>query len=410
MSATNENFYSFGKAHNLLPKEEMLEVKQHHCSLTIGIPKENAENENRIALVPDAISLLIQSGHKVIVEKEAGKAAHFPDHEYAEEGAEIVNTATEIYANSDIVIKVAPLTMEEIDLVKPRQTIISTLNLTTQSETYIKKLISKKITAIGFEFIKDKTKIYSVVRAMSEIAGNTSILIASEYLSNTSYGKGTMLGGFSGITPTEVVILGAGTVGEYAARAAMGLGATVKVFDNSIYKLRRLQNNLNVRIFTSIIHPKVLLKSLKTAHVVIGAIHSNEGRTPCIVCEDMVKEMKYGSIIIDVSIDQGGCFETSMPTQHNNPVYKKHGVTHYCVPNIASKVPHTASYALSNIFAPILQSMGDAGGINNKLINDYGVRQGVYMYNGTLTSKLVGERFNLPYQDLDLLMAAFSKP
>ncbi|NTW33798.1 MAG: alanine dehydrogenase, partial [Bacteroidetes bacterium] len=303
--------------------------------------------------------------------------------------------------------KVAPPSYEEIDLMKCRQTLISTMHLTIQDKNYFKKIISKKITALSFELIKDKTGSFPVVRAMSEIAGNTCVLIAAEYMSDTVYGKGSMFGGFSGITPSEVVILGAGTVGEFAARAAMGLGALVKIFDNSLYKLRRLQNNLNTRIFTSIIQPKVLLKSLKTADVVICALPALEGRSPIIITEQMVMEMKNCSVIVDVSIDQGGCVETSRATNHTDPVFQLHGVTHYCVPNIASKVPHTASYALSNFFAPILIDLGEEGGIDNKLKNDYGVRQGVYLYNGILTNKFIGEYFKMPYQDIELLMAAF---
>jgi alanine dehydrogenase len=268
-------------------------------------------------------------------------------------------------------------------------------------------LLNKRITAIAFEFIQDKAGTYPVIRAMSEIAGNTSMLLAAEYMSHPEYGRGKMLGGFSGISPTEVVILGAGTVGEYAARAALGMGAFVKIFDNSVYKLRRLQNNLNTRIYTSMMQPRNLLTALRTADVVIGAVHSSYGRTPCIITEDMIRQMKEGAVIIDVSIDQGGCFETSRLTDHKNPVFKMHGVTHYCVPNIASKVPHTASYALSNFLTPILLKIGEQGGIDSVLRSDFGVRQGVYLFNGVSTNKFLSDTFHLPFQDINLLMAAF---
>jgi alanine dehydrogenase len=278
--------------------------------------------------------------------------------------------------------------------------------LTVQPENFVKQLMQKKVTAIAYDYIKDQDGIYSVIRSMGEIAGSTSILIAAEYLSNVNNGQGSILGGISGISPTEVIILGAGTVGEFAARAAIGLGASVKVFDNSIYRLRRLQSNIGSRIFTSVIQPKVLAKHLKTADVVIGAIRAPQGRTPCVVSEDMVSEMKTDSVIVDVSIDQGGCFETSHVTNHSNPVFRKHGVIHYCVPNIASRVSRTASYALSTIFAPILLNIGEEGGVPNMLKSNSGVRNGVYLYHGTLTNKYLGETFNLPYTDLDLLMAA----
>jgi alanine dehydrogenase len=240
---------------------------------------------------------------------------------------------------------------------------------------------------------------------MGEIAGGTSILIAAEYLSNVNNGQGAILGGISGISPTEVVILGAGTVGEFATRAALGLGASVKVFDNSIFKLRRLQSDIGTRIFTSVIQPRVLAKHLKTADVVIGAIRAQQGRTPCVVTEQMVSEMKVGSVIIDVSIDQGGCFETSEVTNHSKPVFRKHGVIHYCVPNIASRVSRTASYALSTIFAPILLNIGEEGGVENMLRRDEGVRNGIYIYNGILTNQVLGEMFKLPFKDINLFMA-----
>lgn len=406
MSEIKPEFLSMGSAGQLMPQAEMLEVKRQKKNVSIGVPRETSFQENRVALVPEAVGLLVQNGHQVLIETNAGKAANFPDNEYSEHGGQIVYTAEEVF-KADIILKVGPPSETEIDLLKNRQTLISAVHFTIQNQNYFKKLIAKKITALSFELIKDKTGSFPVVRAMSEIAGNTSILIAAEYLSDPQYGKGGMLGGFSGITPTEVVILGAGTVGEFAARAAMGLGALVKIFDNSLYKLRRLQNNLNTRIFTSIIQPKVLLKSLKTADVVIGALHAVEGRAPIVITEQMVMEMKSGAVIIDVSIDQGGCVETSHVTNHSDPVFQFNNVTHYCVPNIASKVPHTASYALSNFFAPILLDLGEEGGIENKLKNDYGVRQGVYLYNGILTNKFVGEYYGIPYQDIDLLMAAF---
>ncbi len=408
MQDIKPEFLSMGNVGKLMPQEEMLEMKKQKKMVSIGVPREISFQENRVALVPEAVGLLVQNGHQVLIETNAGKEAHFPDNEFSEQGGQIMKTPEEVY-KADIILKVAPPSNEEIEMMKNRQTLISVLHLTIHDQSYFKKLSSKKITALSFEFFKDKTGSFPVVRAMSEIAGNTSVLIAAEYLCDSKYGKGSMLGGFSGITPTEVVIIGAGTVGEFAARAAMGLGAFVKIFDNSLYKLRRIQNNLNTRVFTSIIQPKVLLKSLRTADVVIGALHGTGGRTPIVVTEQMVMEMKQGAVIVDVCIDQGGCVETSHVTNHTEPVFQKHGVTHYCVPNIASKVSHTASYALSNFFAPILLKLGEEGGIENMLKNDYGVRHGVYLFNGTLTNKFIGEYFKMPYQDIELLMAAFQR-
>ena len=389
----------------LMPQEEMLEVGRKKGKLFIGIPKEISFQENRVALVPDAVALLVNNGHQVVVESNAGKMANFQDNDYSEAGAQIVYTPEEVY-KADIILKVAPPSLQEIEMMQPRQTLFSALQMTVQPEDFVKQLMTKKVTAIAFDWIKDQDGIFPVIRSMGEIAGGTSILIAAEYLSNVNNGQGSILGGISGISPTEVVILGAGTVGEFATRAALGLGASVKVFDNSIYRLRRLQSSIGTRVFTSVIQPKVLAKHLKTADVVIGAIRAPQGRTPCVVTEDMVSEMKVGSVIVDVSIDQGGCFETSRVTNHTNPVFRKHGVIHYCVPNIASRVSRTASYALSTIFAPILLNIGEEGGVPNMLKHDSGVRGGVYIYNGTLTNKYLGDTFGFPYTDLDLLMAA----
>ncbi len=392
---------------NLLhPQEEMLEVARQSSALVIGVPREVSGQENRISLVPDGVALLCRNGHQVMLEQGAGITAHFTDHEYSEAGARIMKSSKEVY-QADIVLKVAPPSPEEMELLRPRMTLISSIQIALQCEEYFKTLLSKKVTALAFEFIRDRTKQLSIIRAMSEIAGSTSIFVAAEYLANPEYGRGKMFGGFTGINPSEVVIIGAGTVAEFAARSAIGLGAQVKIFDNSVYRLRRIQNNLGRRVFTSILHPKVLLESMRTADVLIGALHTHEGRTPCIITEEMIRQMKEGSVAIDVSIDQGGCFETSRPTTHKSPVYKVHGVTHYAVPNIPSKVPHTASQALNNIIVPILLQMGSEGGMENLLKNDAGVRQGVYSYNGILTNPFISRLYNLPFQDIGLLMAAY---
>ncbi len=387
------------------PQEEMLEVARKKGKLYIGIPKESAFQENRVPLVPDAVALLINNGHRIIVETGAGKAAHFEDTDYSEAGAEIVLSPEDVF-KADIILKIAPPTLEEIELMQTKQTLFSSLQLTVQPEDFLKKLVAKKLNCVAYDTITDDAGIFPVIRAMGEIAGGTSILIAAELLSNVNNGVGALLGGISGISPTEVVIIGAGTVGEFAARAALGLGATVKVFDNSTSRLRRLQSQLGTRIFTSVIVPKVLEKHLKTADVAIGAMRAQKGRTPCIVNENMVSEMKAGSVIIDVSIDQGGVFETSSVTNHTKPVFRKHGVIHYCVPNIPSRVARTASYAFSSIFSQILINMGEEGGFDSLVRKDSGVRNGVYIYNGILTSQVLGETFNLPYKDINLLMAA----
>lgn len=389
----------------LLPQEQLLAVRKQHRQLVIGIPKEISFQENRIPLIPDAVAQLVNNGHEILMEAGSGIASNYQDSDYSEAGARICYSPEEVY-KAELILKVAPPSLDELELMQNRQTLISILQMTTQTDAYIRKLSAKKITAIGYEYIHDEMGAYPIIQAMSEIVGSASVLIAAEYLSNAFHGKGELLGGVAGIPPTQVVIIGAGTVGEFAARAALGLGADVKVFDNSISRLRRLQSKLGQRIFTSIISPNLLLKELRTADVAIGALRSNEGRTPVVVSEAMVSEMRAGSVIMDVSIDQGGCFETSEVTNHSQPVFKKYGVVHYCVPNIASRVSRTASMALSNVFTPVLIAAGEEGGFEEMLWKEKSVRKGVYLYRGSVTNRYVAESCKLPYKDLDLLMAA----
>ena len=392
---------------NLMPQEEMLEIENRKKKLRIGVAKESANDENRVALAPHAVELLVDSGHDVIIEKGAGLEANFNDLMYSEVGGLIVEEKQEIY-KCDVVVKVAPLNSEELELLSGNQVVISSFQIATQTVEYIKKLQKKRITSLGYEYLMDaKENVLPVVRSMMEISGTTSILIAAEYLSNVNNGKGEMLGGISGISPTDVVILGSGTAAEFAARTALGLGASVKVFDCSINKLRDLQQRLGERIFTSVLQPRVIAKALKTADVVIGALSFEKDMQLFMVSEDAVEQMKPYSIIIDLLIDHGGCFETSKITSFKNPVYQKHNVLHYCVPNIPSRVARTASYALSNILGQLILELGESGGINPLIKHNAGVRSGIYTYNGVLTKESIGLRFGLPFQDINLLTIAF---
>jgi len=382
---------------------EMLELATKKQSLFIGIPKENAFQEHRVPLVPGAVALLVSNGHKVFVETNAGISSSFSDQEYSDSGAKICYDVKEIY-QADIILKVEPPTLKELDYFKHNQCLISALQLKTQTAAYFKKLMDKKVTAVAFDYVQDETGSFPIVRSMSEIAGTSSILIAAELLSTSAGGRGVLMGGIAGVSPTQVVIIGAGTVAEYAARSAMALGASVKVFDNSIARLRRIQSDLNLRVATSILQPKVLEKALKRADVAIGALRAESGRTPCVITDEMVQLMKPKSVIIDVSIDQGGCFETSEITSHETPTFIKHDVIHYCVPNIASRSSKTASYSLSNILAPILIKVGDGGGVQGMLLRSPNIRGGVYVYNGIITNKGIGTWFQLQYKEIRLLL------
>ena len=390
----------------LMPKEEHLETAVRFRRLSIGIPNDNDDDEKRAALTPEAVNLLVESNNEVIVQKGAGTGANYSDKDYSENGATVTESPARVYS-SDVVIKVAPFTSKEAEYLKGNQVIMSYLNVLKLNEDTLARLIGKKVTAIAFEKIRDISDVLPVVESMSEIAGVTSILLASDYLSNHHGGKGVMLGGITGVTPTEVIILGANRAGEYAARAAMGLGSQVKIFDNSLDRLRKFESAIGQRLQTSVFHPQVLKKALKSADVLIGAIELEDLRPWYYVTEDMVKTMKKGAVIIDLSIDRGGCIETTECRALKDPVYEKHGVIHFSAWNLPSRVARTASIALSNIFAPLLQRMAEAGGITHLLKNDPGLRNGAYLYNGILTNETLGQKYGILSKDLDLLLSAF---
>ncbi|KXB08908.1 alanine dehydrogenase [candidate division MSBL1 archaeon SCGC-AAA382M17] len=405
MKKNQSSYFSLEKA-GIFPQEEMLEVGRKHNKLVIGIPKDNHKIERRVALTPEAVEVLVNQGHEVIIESGAGEAANYQDQEYSENGGFIVREKDQVY-QCDIIIRISPLNEDEIDRLKGNQIIFTNINLPQQNAEYIQKLMQKRVIAIAFEYLREEDNSFPVIKAMSEIAGTTSILVASEYLSNSREGKGVLLGGVSGITPAEIVILGAGTAAEYAAKAAIGLGASVKIFDYSLIKLRRLQKHIGTRLYTSVFHPKVLKKDIQSADVIIGAMYQYGNYPQYLLNEDMITQMKDGSVIVDLSIDQGGCIETSEIRTIDAPSFVKYGVIHYCVPNIASRVSRTASIALSNVFSPMLIAMGEYGGFINHLKENRGLRYGVYIYNGILTKKQIGNRFGMTSRDIDLLMAAF---
>lgn len=395
---------TLAKEHALYPQESLLEIKSKNGKLYIGIPKEREDLENRVCLTPEAVALLVNNGHDVIVETGAGINAKFSDKEYSDAGAKIGYSTEEVFG-ADIVLKVEPPTAQEVSYMKQGKTIISALQMASLTPEVMDKIVKSKTIGLAFELIEDKVGGMPVVRAMSEIAGSTVMLIAAEYLSSVKNGKGVILGGITGVPPTKVVILGAGTVAEYAARTAIGLGAEVKVFDNQVYKLRRLKHDLGLQIYTSTIDTITLRKELKEADVVIGSLRSDEG-SPCVVTEEMVAEMKPNTIIIDVSIDQGGCFETSTLTDHKNPIFRKYDVIHYCVPNIPSRVARTATTALSNIFTPILLQISKRGGVEEMIYSKEWFMKGVYTYKGNLTNPYIAKKFDMKYKDLRLILAA----
>jgi alanine dehydrogenase len=388
-------------------QEEVLDIKFRSKPLMIGIPKEIAFQENRIGLIPEAVSVLVANGHEVLMEHNAGEGSRYSDMDYSEAGAKIVFDKAEVY-KCPILVKTAPPVEADLPFLQMNQTIISPLHLTALEKGLMEKLMAKKITALAIENIKDENQNYPILRSMGEITGSAVMLIAGQYLSNFNQGKGVLLGGVSGVPPTKVVIIGADIIGEFATRNALALGASVKVFDNNVSRLQRLQNNLGQRVWTSVLEPKILAKQLKTCEVAVGALRNDFSRAPIVVTEDMVAAMRPGSIIIDVAIDRGGCFETSELTNHENPIRIKHGVIHYGVPNIPSGFARTASQAISNVLMPLLVQIGDLGGLSEIIWHQIHLREGIYLYKGALTDFYISEKFNLKYTDLNLLIASKS--
>ena len=386
----------------LMPQEEKLEVARKKSDLFIGIPKESSHQERRICLTPDAVKSMVSHGHRILIEAGAGESSSYSDQEYSKAGAEITQDPKKVFG-CPMILKVEPLTLPEIEMMNSNSLVISALQIKTRKKDYFEALTKKKITALAFEFIKDDDGSYPAVKSLSEIAGTGSILIAAELMINNQFGKGLLFGNITGVPPTEVVIIGAGTVAEFAARTAIGLGANVKVFDNSITKLRRLQNNLSQRIFTSTVQPNSLLKALRRCDVAIGAMKGKD-RCPVIVTETMVEHMKKGAVIVDVSIDTGGCFETSEVTTHEKPTFIKNNVIHYCVPNIPSRYSKTASLSISNIITPYLLQIAEDGGIESAIRCNKGLKNGVYLYHGILTNKAIGDWFDLPGSDINLIV------
>ena len=394
-------FSPFSKE-ELIPQEETLEVKKQKGELFIGLPKETHFEEKRVCLTPDAVAALTTHGHRVVIETGAGVGANYTDKEYSDAGAKVSYDVKEAFG-CNIILKVAPPTENEIDFINPQSILISSLQLKTQHKKYFECLAKKRITAVAFDYIKDEHGVFPIVKSLSEIAGTAAVLIAGELMSSANKGNGLLLGNIGGVPPTDVVIFGAGTVGEFATRSALGLGARVKVFDNSITKLRKLQHAVNIPIYTSTLQPKTLTKALMRCDVAIGAIRG-KNRSPIVATETMIEQMKEGAIIVDVSIDRGGCFETSKVTTHSNSTFEKHGVIHYCVPNIPSRYSRTASVSISNIFTPYLLNIAEEGGFENAARFDKSLRNGMYFYHGILTNRTVANWFDIPFKDINLLI------
>lgn len=390
-----------------IPRELLEEISRAGSRLLIGMPRERVGGERRLALTPEAVEMLTARGHRVLVESGAGLGINYSDNHYSEAGGEIVESPAEVF-HADIVLKILPPLAAEVSLMRPRSALFSLVQLNLFSREAFELMMARRITAVAYELFTDDRGRSPMLNLTSEIEGAASITIASELLSNTQGGKGILLGGIPGVSPTEVVIVGAGNAGTVAARAALALGASVKVFDDDVNRLRAIQQILGRGLFTSTFHPNVLRNAFRSADVVIGAMRYINIRHRYLISADLVRMMKKGALVIDLRVSQGGCFETTCCLSPDDPgVFERFGVLHYCKPNIANRVARTASMAYSNIFVPLLLSVEEAGSLAGALRSDRGLREGVYLYYGKVVNDYVAGHFCLPSNNLDLFLSAF---
>ena len=390
----------------LLPLGQLAATEDRRQTLRIGVPGEDGNHERRVALAPYAAAVLVASGHEVRIQAGAGAEAQFADAEYADAGCEVVGSAGEVYAESDVVAKVFPPRPDEIDLMRDRQVLLSALHLGGLQATTLRRLMELKVTGIGFEFIADADGTLPIVRMMHEISGSMAVQTAARLLESTEGGRGVMLGGISGVPPATVVILGAGVIGEWAARTAIGFGAHTIVLDTDLTALRAIEHVLDRRVTTAMANPTYVETAVKNADVVIGAAMTMGQRSPVIVTEEAVATMRQGSVIVDLAMDQGGCIGTSRPTTPDAPTFVAHGVVHHCLPNLPSAVARTGTYALSNALTPYILEIGEAGSINDALWSNTSLRAGTYVYRRHLTKKSLASMFGMPHRDIELLIAS----
>jgi len=371
--------------------------------VNIGILKEDPSHERRVTLTPAGVQTLVSAGNQVFIEQDAGNASHFSNEEYRAVGANIVYTSDEVFGRSEILLKISPPTEDDCKRLVDGQTLFSFLHLAVAKTKVMELLLAKRICALGYELIEDAHADMPILQVMSEIAGQMSIQIAARFLESKHNGRGIVMGGITGIPPATVVIIGAGTVGHSATRMALGAGAEVIVLDKELSRLRTLEQRFNYRIVTALTNEYNLKKSLQFADVVIGAVLMKGERAPHVVSENMVRTMKPGSIIIDVSIDQGGCVETSRPTTLDNPTYIMHNVIHYCVPNIPANVARTATYGLTNALLPYLLEITQKG-IDRALTENPGLAKGVCTYHGECTKEAIARRFEMGSKPIEELI------
>ena len=396
------------KTTSFVVREFLLKVNKTHSALTIGVPKENTRFEKRLALTPEAVAILVDEGHKVIVEAGAGSSISYSDNYYSESGAYIVDSPAEVFEAS-LILKISPPTLQEVRMMRPRATVFSFLQQPMLSATVLEAMSAKRINALAYDLVYEQDGTSPFATAMSEIEGASAVTLAAELMSNANGGKGILMGGVPGVSPTEVVIVGAEVAGTIAALSALGLGAMVKVFDNDISKLRLMEHNLGRTLFTSTLQPNVMRNSFRSADVLIGAMEYINKPHRDRISADLIRELKHGAIVIDLRLAQGGCFETTMeacipgaPT-----MFEKHGVLHICEMSISSRVARTSSIAMSNIFASLFLKMASGGGLVGLAQSDRGFSSGFYMFSGKMVNAYVANLFNFSVNDIGLFLPGY---
>jgi alanine dehydrogenase len=367
--------------------------------MVIGIPKEIKDHEYRVGMTPWGVKALTEAGHRVLVERGAGEGSAISDEEYKQAGAFIITSPERLFGEAQLIVKVKEPLAQEYDLLQKWQILFSYLHLAAD-RPLTQLLLEREVSAIAYETVAFPNGQFPLLKPMSEIAGRLAIQHGAYYLQRVHGGRGILLSGVPGVERGYVVILGGGTVGTNAARMAIGLGARVVILDEDAERLRAIEQMFNGRVETGLAHPENIQRHLLQADLVLGAVLVPGDRTPTLVSRKILGQMKKGSVVVDVSIDQGGCFETSHPTSHSDPVYQVDGILHYCVPNIPGAVPRTSTYALANMTFPYVKKIADLG-LETALRSDLALQQGLNVHKGKIIHKGVARAYGVKYQAME---------
>jgi alanine dehydrogenase len=370
--------------------------------MIIGVPKEVKDHESRVGLVPSGVIALVEAGHRVLVQQDAGAASSLTDREYIDAGAELLSTAAEVWNEADLVVKVKEPQPSEYAYFRPGLLLFTYLHLAPLPEL-TERLMQDGVTAIAYETIREKDNSLPLLTPMSEVAGRMAVQVGAQYLEAPNGGRGILLGGVPGVAPANVTILGGGVVGHNSAKMAVGLGAHVTIIDKNLNRLRELDDVYSSQIVTLASNLYTIREALRHADLVIGAVLIPGASAPKLVRRDMISMMKKGSVVVDVAIDQGGCLETSHPTTHTDPVYYVDDVLHYCVSNMPAAVPHTSTFALTNATFPYLLELANKG-LERACEQNSAICEGVNTYKGNVTYPAVAASQGKQWKSLSAVM------